>query len=294
MDFAILSSQVIWGLLVGVSYSLLAIGFSVIYSSSEAVNFAQGEYAMLGAYFCFTMLNRLGLHIVLGGFIAIGLIYLFGSLVERIAFRKLYKLDHIYIVICTIGLSTMLKNLVLIIWGPDYLALPMPLKDESIQIMGIVIELKNLLLLGVGILIMVVFHLGMTKTKLGTSMRAVAQNKSAASLMGINVKRSINMTWGIGALIAGVGGILIGFTYDLSIEMGSLIGIKGFAGAIIGGFGNVIGAMFGGVILGVAESLSGYLISYYYKDVITFLIIILILLVKPSGLFIKSSRFRKF
>ncbi len=293
MNWGLFINQIIWGFLVGVTYSLLAIGFSVIYSTSEAVNFAQGEYAMLGAYFCFTIFTKFNVFFLLAAVASLAGIFIFGSIIERIAFRKLYKLDHIFIVICTIGLSTMLKNLVLIIWGPDYLSIPLELGFKPFRFMGVLIQPKNLILLAIGILVMVVFHLFMTKTKLGTSMRAVAQNKRVASLMGINVKRSINLTWGLGALIAGVGGILIGLTYDLSIEMGSLIGIKGFASAILGGFGNVIGAMFGGVILGTVESVGGFVISHYYKDVITFGIIILILLIKPSGLLIKKTSFRK-
>jgi branched-chain amino acid transport system permease protein len=293
MNFGLLLNQIIWGLLVGVSYSLLAIGFSVIYATSDAINFAQGEYAMLGAYFCFTISSKLNVNVLIGVVIAVILILLFGSAVERVAFRRLYKLEHIFIVICTIGLSTMLKNLVLIIWGPDYLSLPFPIKFEPINVLGVIIQPNNLIILAVGILIMIAFHLFMTKTKTGTAMRAVAQNKSAASLMGINVKRSINLTWGLGAFIAGVGGILVGFVYNLSIDMGSLIGIKGFASAIIGGFGNIVGAMFGGLILGVAENTSAYLISYYYKDLISFLIIIIILIIKPTGLFIRGRSFRK-
>ena len=293
MNFELLLNQVIWGILVGVSYSLLAIGFSVIYSTSDAVNFAQGEYAMLGAYFCFTFMNSFNFMFLLAAAASLVCIFVFGRVIERIVFRRLYKLDPLFIVICTIGLSTMLKNLVLIFWGPESQTLPFEIEIEPFTLLGATMHPKNLILLAIGILVMVVFHVFMTRTKMGMSMRAVAQNKGVASLMGINVTKSINLTWGLGALIAGVGGILIGLAYDISIEMGGLVSMKGFAAAIIGRFGNVIGAMFGGVILGVVESIGGFVVSSYYKDVITFAIIILILLVKPSGLLIRKNTIRR-
>jgi branched-chain amino acid transport system permease protein len=111
--------------------------------------------------------------------------------------------------------------------------------------------------------------------------------------MGINVKKTINLTWGIGSAIAGIGGVLIAFVYNLSIEMGGLVGIKGFASAVLGGFGNIVGAMFGGLFLGVSETLGAFVISHYYKDVIAFTILILVLLLKPSGLFVRARSFRK-
>jgi branched-chain amino acid transport system permease protein len=293
MDIGMIVNQIIWGLLIGITYSLLAIGFSIIYSACEAINFAQGEYAMLGAYFCYTAMSIFGANIILGALVALLLCLLFGSLAERIGFRRLYKLDHIYIVICTIGLSSILKNLVLIIWGPYSLNLKVTIAMQPIVIGGVIIPPKNLIILGSGIAVMVVFHLLMTRTKIGTAMRAVAQNKKAASLMGVDVKRMINFSWGLGALIAGIGGILIAFVYNLSIDMGGSVGIKGFAAAVLGGLGHVPGAMLGGLILGVTENLSAFAISYYYKDLIAFGMLIIVMLLKPSGLFIQSKFFRK-
>ena len=293
MDLDMIINQLIWGLLIGVTYSLLAIGFSLIYAASEAINFAQGEYAMLGAYFCYTILSKLGANIFIGAILAIILCFAFGILVERIAFRRLYKLDHIFIVICTIGLSSILKNLVLIIWGPFAKSFNVSMEMEPINIAGIIIAPKNVVLLVIGIAVMIAFHLFMEKTKFGTAMRAVAQNKRAASLMGINVKRSINVTWGLGSVIAGIGGILIAFVYNLSIEMGALVGIKGFCSAVLGGFGNIIGAMFGGFILGISETFGAFTISFYFKDLIAFVILILVLLIKPSGLLIRGTSIRK-
>ncbi|MGD0624437.1 MAG: branched-chain amino acid ABC transporter permease [Thermodesulfobacteriota bacterium] len=293
VEIGIIINQIIWGVLVGVSYSLLAISFSLIFAAAGTINFANGEFAMLGAYFCYTIVSRLQGSILLGAFVAIFLCFLFGVIVERLAFRKLYKLDPVLIVIATIGISTILKNLVLIIWGSFSQSFPEVIKLETIRVGSLTIVPLNMILLIVGVFVMVVFHLFMTRTRMGTAMRATAQNNKAASLMGVNTRRTISLTWALGSLIAGIGGILIGFIYNLSIEMGSLLGIKGFASAVIGGFGNIAGAMFGGILMGITENLGAFVVSFYYKDLIAFLILIVILLLKPTGLFIRGRAFRR-
>jgi branched-chain amino acid transport system permease protein len=293
MDIGILVNQIIWGVLIGVSYSLLAISFSLIFVAAGTINFANGEFAMLGAYLCYTIVSKLHGNILLAALVAIFLCFIFGILVERIAFRRIYKLDPVLIVVATIGISTILKNLVLIIWGSFSQSFPQVLDWEPIRIGSLTLVPLNLILLFVGLLVMVVFHFFMTRTKIGTAMRATAQNMKAASLMGINTRRTVSITWALGSLIAGIGGILIAFIYNLSIEMGSLLGIKGFASAVIGGFGNIVGAMFGGVLMGVTENLGAIAISFYYKDLIAFAILIIILLVKPTGLFIRGKAFRR-
>jgi branched-chain amino acid transport system permease protein len=293
VDFGILVNQIIWGVLVGVSYSLLAISFSLIFAAAGTINFANGEFAMLGAYFCYTVVSKLHGNILLAALIAIFLCFLFGVVVERIAFRRLYRLDPVLIVIATIGISTILKNLVLIIWGSFSQSFPEIVQWEPIRIGSLTIVPLNLVLLAVGLLVMVIFHFFMTRTKIGTAMRATAQNLKAASLVGINTRRTISMTWALGSLVAGISGILIGFIYNLSIDMGSLLGIKGFASAVIGGFGNIVGAMFGGILMGVTENVGAIAVSFYYKDLIAFVILIIILLLKPTGLFIRGKAFRR-
>jgi len=292
-DLALIANQLIWGVLVGVSYSLLAIAFSLIFATSGTVNFATGEFAMVGAYFCYTVLSKLAGHVLFAVLIALLSLFAFGMLVERLAFRRLYKLDPILILIATIGVSTMLKNLVLILWGPFSKSLPPLVSADPIALGPIILVPQNLVLLAVGLVTMVVFHAFMNHTRLGTAMRATAQNVKGASLVGINTARCVNLTWAIGSVVAGIGGILIAFAYNLSIDMGGLIGIKGFASAITGGFGNILASTYGGMVLGVAENLAGGLISFYYKDVIAFGFIVLILFLRPSGLFVAPSRVRK-
>jgi len=211
VDLGIFLNQVIWGVLVGVSYSLLAIAFSLIFSAANTINFANGEYAMLGAYFCYTVLSKLHNNILSGAIVALILCFAFGALVERVAFRRLYRLDPVLIVIATIGVSTMLKNLVLIIWGSYSKSFPISIQMDPIHVGSLVIVPQNIILLVIGCFVMLVFHLFMTRTKLGTAMRATAQNPKAASLVGINTRRTINLTWGLGSVVAGIGGILIAF-----------------------------------------------------------------------------------
>ena len=293
MDIGLLFNQVLWGALVGVSYSLLAMAFSLIFATSGTINFATGEFAMVGAYFCYTILSKLGGQVLLAVLLALLGLFAFGMVVERLAFRRLYKLDPILILIATIGISTMLKSLVLIVWGPYSKSLPPLLSTGPINLGPIILMPQNLVLLAVGLGTMIVFHLFMNYTRLGTAMRATAQNVKGASLVGINTARCVNLTWAIGSVIAGIGGILIAFAYNLSIDMGGLIGMKGFASAITGGFGNILASTYGGMVLGVAENLAGGLISFYYKDVIAFGLVVLILFLRPSGLFVAPTQVRK-
>lgn len=293
IEIGLLANQLIWGVLVGVTYSLLAMAFSLIYSTSNTVNFATGEFAMLAAYFCYTAMSQMDGNILAGVVVAMVGIFIFGMLVERIAFRRLYKLDPILILIATIGVSTIIKNTVLVIWGPFSQSLPPIFKADPIVIGKIILVLQNLALLAIGLLVMVVFHIFMQHTKIGRAMRATAQNPKGAALVGINTDRCINLSWGIGSVVAGIGGMLLAFAYNLSIDMGTLIGIKGFAGAIIGGFGSITASTFGGLVLGVIENMSAVTVSFYYKDVIAFAFVVLILLVKPSGLFVTGGGQRK-
>jgi branched-chain amino acid transport system permease protein len=293
VEIGIIVNQVIWGILVGVSYSLLAISFSMIFSAAGTINFANGEFAMLGAYFCHTVITHVSSNIVVGVLGAVAMCFIVGVFVERIAFRRLYRLDPILIVIATIGVSTVLKGLVLIVWGSYSQSFPQLVTMDPIRVGDLIIVPQNIVLLVIGLIVMAVFHLFMTKTRLGTAMRATAQNARAASLVGINTRRAISMTWGLGILVAGIGGIMIGFIYNISIDMGSALGIKGFASAVIGGFGNIVGAMFGGLLMGVTENLGAVVVTFHYKDLIAFLVLIFILLIKPSGLFVHGKSFRR-
>lgn len=293
VDLGLIANQILWGVLVGISYSLLAMAFSLIYSTSGAINFAAGEFAMLGAYFCYTFMSTLQGGIVLSALLALVAISLFGMLVERIAFRRLYRLDPMLVLIATIGISIIIKNGVLAIWGPFSQSFPQILPADPIILGSLIIIPQNIILLVIGIVVMIAFHLFMTRTSLGTAMRATAENRRGADLVGIDTTKCINYSWGLGSALAGVAGLMLGFAYNLTVDMGTVSGIKGFTSAIIGGFGNLPASTAGGIVLGVVENMSALVASYYYKDVIAFALIIVILLVRPRGLFVKAGGFRK-
>jgi branched-chain amino acid transport system permease protein len=293
LDLGLIANQVVWGVMVGISYTLLAMAFSLIFATSNTINFAIGEFAMLTAYLCFTALSNLPVGFVGAALLSMVGIAAFGMLVERIAFRRLYDLDPILILIGTIGLSSIIKNLVLIAWGPYAMSFPRYFPVEPVMIGPLLIIPQNVVVVSVGIAAMAAFHLFMTRTRLGTAMRATAQNIRGATLVGINPRFCVNLSWGLGAVMAGIAGVMIAFTYNISVDMGSASGLKGFTAAILGGFGNLPASMAGGVVLGVVENASAEVFSHEYKDVVAFAVIVLILLFKPSGLFARSGGARR-
>ncbi|MBI4969969.1 MAG: branched-chain amino acid ABC transporter permease [Rhodospirillales bacterium] len=293
LDFGLLANQIVWGVMVGVSYTLLAMAFSLIFATSNTINFAIGEFAMLAAYVCYTALAKLPLGFVGAALLAMVAIAAFAMALERIAFRRLYNLDPILILIGTIGLSSIIKNLVLIAWGPFSMSFPRYFPVEPLIVGPLLIIPQNVVVVSVGLAAMVGFHLFMTRTRLGTAMRATAQNIRGATLVGINPRFCVNLSWGLGAVMAGIAGVMIAFTYNISIDMGAASGIKGFTAAILGGFGNLPASMAGGVVLGMVENTSAEIFSHEYKDIVAFAVIVLILLFKPSGLFARSNTARR-
>ncbi len=292
-DFGLLANQLVWGVMVGVSYTLLAMAFSLIFATSNTINFAIGEFAMVAAYICYTALDKLSVGFVGAALVSMVAIAALAMLLERVAFRRLYNLDPILILIGTIGLSSILKNLVLIAWGPYSMSFPRYFPVEPLLMGPILFIPQNVVVVSVGVAAMVGFHLFMTRTRLGTAMRATAQNIRGATLVGINPRFCVNLSWGLGAVMAGIAGVMIAFTYNISVDMGGASGLKGFTSAILGGFGNLPASMAGGVVLGVVENASAEIFSHEYKDVIAFVVIVMILLFKPSGLFARSDGARR-
>ncbi len=293
LDYGLLANQIVWGVMVGISYTLLAMAFSLIFATSNTINFSIGEFAMLAAYLCYTVLSKLPGGFVGAALVAMVAIAAIAMLLERIAFRRLYNLDPILVLIGTIGLSSIIKNLVLIAWGPYSMSFPRYFPVEPVMIGPLVIIPQNVVVVTVGVVAMVGFHLFMTRTRLGTAMRATAQNIRGATLVGVNPRFCVNLSWGLGAVMAGIAGVMIAFTYNISVDMGSASGLKGFTAAILGGFGNLPASMAGGVVLGVVENASAEVFSHEYKDVVAFMVIVLILLFKPSGLFARSGSARR-
>ncbi len=280
--------QVLNGLIVGSVYGLIAIGLTMIFGVMKISNFAHGDFSMLGAYFAiYFVLFLSGWAGWAGSLIvaAIG-VGLIGFIVERFLFRPLLtRWTDIDIIMLSIGLFIFLENGARLFFGAAPKMIPDPFQSKTINLLLFStseIRLACLLFSGIAIFLLQLF---LTKTKTGVAIRATSQNRNAAALMGINISFIYSLTFVVGSALAGLGGVLYGTIFAVFPMMGAMPTLKAFAVTILGGMGNIRGAIFGGFILGVAETLGGNYISMQYKNAIGFVIIILVLLIIPQGLF---------
>ncbi|GAC1549510.1 MAG: branched-chain amino acid ABC transporter permease [Herpetosiphon sp.] len=274
------------GLAYGSVYALVALGFVLLYNAVGVVNFAQGEFVMMPAFFSIIFLNWLHLPFViayLGTLIAAGA---FGILFQRVAYFPLRHRPLLPIIISTLGASILLQNGALVTFGAQ------PLKPEAIfrpgttiSIASVLIVPQYLLIIGITVLLVLLQYVVFEKTMLGKQFQATAQDQATARLMGIRVNRMIAYTFIYSALLGGVAGILVGPLLLVTTTMGSTLSLKAFASAIVGGFGSIPGAIVGGLFLGVAEKLGARFISSQYEQAIAFVILIAFLLFRPRGLF---------
>jgi branched-chain amino acid transport system permease protein len=279
----ILTSQVVSGLATGCVYALIALGFVLIFKATDVVNFAQGEFVMVSGFISYTLLIRGGLPywlvllvtVVLSGFIGVAL--------ERVVVRPIMDAPIFSIVIATIGASTVLRSSAGIVYGYDVLPLPTLFSKDPVRLGVLTFTPMDAGVIGSSVAIMLVLYLFFTRTRTGTAMRATAQSQTAARLMGVSVSRIFALTWAISAAIGGVAGVLIAPIIYLDPNLG-FIGVKAFAGAILGGFGSIPGAIVGGMLLGVIENLSGYFFNAGIKQVSTYILLILVLVIRPAGL----------
>jgi branched-chain amino acid transport system permease protein len=280
----ILTSQVVSGLATGCVYALIALGFVLIYKATDVVNFAQGEFVMVSGFISYTLLIWAGLPYLVVLLITIMLSGVMGMILERVVVRPIMTAPIFSIVIATIGASIVLRSSAGIVYGYDVLPLPTMFSKDPVRVGFLQFTAMDVGVIGSSLVIMVALYLFFKFTKMGTAMRATAQSQVAASLMGVSVKRIFSMTWAISAAIGGVAGVLIAPIIYLDPNLG-LIGVKAFAGAILGGFGSIPGAIVGGMLLGILENLSGYFFNAGIKQVSTYILLILVLVVRPSGLF---------
>ena len=280
----ILTSQVVSGLATGCVYALIALGFVLIFKATDVVNFAQGEFVMVSGFISYTLLIGLGLPYGLVLVATIVLSGLMGVVLERVVVRPIMDAPIFSIVIATIGASIVLRSSAGIVYGYDVLPLPTIFSKDPIRVGFLRFTAMDVGVIGSSLAIMVALYLFFKLTKTGMAMRATAQSQTAARLMGVSVKRIFSLTWAISAAIGGVAGVLIAPIIYLDPNLG-FIGVKAFAGAILGGFGSIPGAIVGGMLLGVIENLSGYFFNAGIKQVSTYILLILVLVVRPSGLF---------
>ncbi len=274
------------GIAVGCIYALIGLGYSLIYSASALMSFVQGEIFMLGAYVAYTIYVSFQVPFVLAVLLAIGIMFVFGILLQRGMISPLLKrgAQQIHIVLATIGLSIFLKNFAMIVWGSDVKNFPSALGEDPVRYAGISISPQQVAIVIVTIACMIGLHLFMSRTKMGTSLRAAAQDPMAAGVMGINVPLTVGIAWALAAALSAVAGILLAPIYGVYPKMGAILSTKGFAAAVLGGYGNMYGAIIGGLIFGVVETMAAGYISSAFKDIISFGVLILVLFVMPHGI----------
>lgn len=280
--------QLVNGIAVGCIYGLIALGFVLIYKATEVVNFAQGELMMLGGFFAFTFMTLLGLNYWVGFLLAVMVMALMGSAIERVVVRPILGYPQFSIVMATIGLGFFARSVAGMIWSTDDLTIDTPFSqsvtENVVRIGGLVIADDKVSIIVATVLLCLVLYFFFSRTRMGVAMQATSQNMLAAYYMGIPVKRVFSLIWAISAAVACFAGILLAPSTLIHTNVGFL-GLKAFPAAVLGGFGSIPGALVGGIIIGVIEALAGFYLPQGFKDVAAYIVLLLVLMFKPEGLF---------
>ena len=291
-----LLQQLINGIALGGMYALIALGYTMVYGIIELINFAHGDVYTLGSFISLVIVGMIGvtgiIHGPAGIAIALGVIVLaallcgiVGVIIERLAYRRLRNAPRLAPLITAIGVSFILENIMQIWKGPSPVPFPQFLPNPSFEIAGVLINVNQIVVVLVSVACMLALNIFIAKTKLGKAMRATAQDRDAAQLMGINVNSTIAWTFFIGSALAGVAGFIAGIYYGTTwFHNGYQAGLKAFTAAVLGGIGNITGAMLGGFVIGIVETLTTGFISNTWSIVAVFSILILTLVFRPSGL----------
>ena len=284
MDFL---SNLINGLSLGSIYAVIALGYTMVYGIAKMLNFAHGDVIMVGGYIVFSATSYAGLNPYVAVLISIIFCTLLGMTIERVAYKPLRNASPLAVLITAIGVSYLLQNLALLIFGaqPKNFTSVVPLESIKLFDGQLVISGEAIVTIAVTVIIMVALVLFINKTRPGNAMRAVSEDRGAAQLMGVNVNGTIALTFAIGSGLAAIAGVLLCSTYSsLSSTTGAMPGIKAFVAAVFGGIGSIPGAMIGGVLIGIIEILGRAYISSQMADAIVFAVLIIVLVVKPTGI----------
>lgn len=280
-------SAIIAGISLGSIYALIALGYTMVYGIAKMLNFAHGDVIMIGAFMMFIALTKMGLHPILCIIFGTVICTILGVVIEKLAYKPLRKATSLAVLITAIGVSYFLQNSAQLIFGAGSKTFTSLFGSGNISLFDgqIVISHNTIVTICVSVIIMIGLTLFINKTKTGRAMLAVSEDKGAAQLMGINVNKTISITFAIGSALAAIAGALLCSSYPiLSPTTGAMPGIKAFTAAVLGGIGSIPGAMIGGILLGVIENISKVYISTQLSDAIVFGILIIILLVKPTGI----------
>lgn len=279
---------IISGLAIGSVYALLALSMVLIHKATDVVNFAQGEMAMFSTFLCFVLFHDLGVPLFLVFLLSMPIGFMVGALVERLVIQPIANDPPVNLLIVTVGLWIIFNNLAGAIWGYDPYTFPSIFSSQPLDLFGARVSMTSLGTIAVALIVAGALFLFFEKTREGTAMRAASINRRAARLMGISVPRVWLMSWGLAGALGGIAGVLTAPVTFLDFEMMVAVLLKAFAGAILGGFNSLPGAIVGGLTIGVLETMFGALVSSAFKDIFAFGVIILVLMFRPTGLFGRS------
>ena len=286
-------THLINGISLGSVYAIIALGYTMVYGIAKMLNFAHGDVIMVGAYVCFFAVSSYHLPPVVGVLVAMLLCTVLGIVIERLAYKPLRQAASLAVLITAIGVSYFLQNGAQLLWGSNNKMFPAIIPGDGVILFGGQLHISSATLVTVlaCIVIMLVLTWFTGNTRMGKAMRAVSEDKGAAQLMGINVNTTISVTFAIGSALAAIAGVLYMSSYPILVPTtGSMPGIKAFTAAVFGGIGSIPGALLGGILLGVIEIFAGAYISTQLANAIVFLVLIIVLLVKPTGLLGKKIR----
>ncbi|TJX15661.1 branched-chain amino acid ABC transporter permease [Tissierella creatinini] len=285
--------QLINGVSLGSIYALIALGYTMVYGILSLINFAHGEIYMIGAFVGYALTTFLGLGFIPSLLISMLVCSILGMIIEKIAYKPMRNSTRIAILITAISVSLFLQYTMVYFVGPETRTFPQVLESQRLNLFNgnVILDTKNIYIFLITVILMITLQFVVKKTKVGKAMRAVSLDKDAAELMGINVNKIISYTFAMGSALAGAAGVLVGIYYNtINPLMGAGPGLKAFVAAVLGGIGLIPGAVFGGFFLGITETLVSAFGGSVYKDAVAFAILIVILLVKPTGLLGKNLK----